>query len=84
MPNPMELALANLQQRAQQGDPQAIQMLQQLMGGQGGPPQGGPPPGGGGGMPPPGGGMPPPGMGPPPGQEQAMMSQALRGGGVGP
>lgn len=87
MPDPqqMQLVMADLQKRAQMGDPQAVQMLQQLMGGQGGPPQGGPPPGG---MPPPGGppgagGPPPPGMGPPPGppgQQQAMMAQALRGG----
>jgi hypothetical protein len=65
--------IQQLMMRAQQGDPQAIQMLEQLgLGGGGGPPPGA------GGMPPPGrppqgappsmqGGMPPGGMGVQPG-----------------
>jgi hypothetical protein len=55
--------MQQLMVRAQQGDPQAIQMLQRLQASQGGPPMGGPP-----GMPPGGPpGMPPPGAGGPPG-----------------
>ena len=61
------MGLANLQMRAQQGDPQAIQMLQELMGG-GGPPGG-----------PPGAGGPPPG--PPQGGPPPQMSQSQFGNG---
>jgi hypothetical protein len=93
---PMPMGLSNLLNRAQQGDPSALEMLQQLGIGPDGqpmPPPGGPPgmPPGGGGPPgmgggPPPGGMAPPGGGgmPPPGgggmPPPAMMSQALRGG----
>lgn len=92
----MPMGLSGLLQRAQQGDPSALEMLQQLgigPDGQPAPPPGGPPgmPPGGGGPPgmgggPPPGGMAPPGGGgmPPPGgggmPPPAMMSQALRGG----
>ena len=44
------MGMLNLQERARQGDPQAIQMLQELQGGQGQPPQLGMPPPGPGGM----------------------------------
>jgi hypothetical protein len=97
MPDPsMPMGLSSLLQRAQQGDPSALEMLQQLgigPDGQPAPPPGGPPgmPPGGGGPPgmgagPPPGGMAPPGGGgmPPPGgggmPPPGMMSQALRGG----
>jgi len=67
---PMPMGLSNLLNRAQQGDPSALEMLQQLgigPDGQPAPPPGGPPgmPGGGGGPPGMGGG-PPMGAGGPP------------------
>jgi hypothetical protein len=88
---PMPMGLADLKNRAAQGDPSAIQMLQEL--GMGDPGMGGggmPPPGGGGdpgmgGMPPPGGppgGMPPGGApgGMPPGggQDPGMMMKVMQ------
>ena len=72
MSGPPPMGLANLQMRAQQGDPQAIQMLQELMG-----PGGNPGAGAGPGGPPPGQGGPPPGMVPP---GQGQLSQ--QGGGA--
>lgn len=42
------MGLLDLQRRARQGDPQAIQLLQELQGSQGGMPPGGPMPGPGG------------------------------------
>jgi len=60
---PMPMGLSSLLQRAQQGDPAALEMLQQLGLGPDGQPL--PPPGGAPGMPPGGGGPPGMGGGPP-------------------
>lgn len=61
---PMPMGLSTLLQRAQQGDPSAVEMLQQLGIGPDGQPAG-PPGGGAPGMPPGGGGPPGMGGGPP-------------------
>lgn len=95
MPSP-PLGMSDLMQRAQQGDPNAIETLQQLgvppPGGGAGVPPGMAPPGGmpamgpsmGGGMPPggaPGGAGMPPSQSVPPAMIQKILG-ALRGGGM--